>query len=34
MDYLVEVGTAITDSRNGKVIHLFRCDCGERVWQD
>lgn len=22
------------DSRNGRTIRLFQCECGERVWDD
>jgi hypothetical protein len=24
----------ILDSRRGKIIHLFECPCGERIWDD
>lgn len=25
---------AILDSHTGKTIHLFRCQCGERIWDE
>jgi hypothetical protein len=24
----------VLDPRHGKTIHLYQCDCGERMWND
>jgi hypothetical protein len=24
----------ILDSRNGRTVHLYECECGERIWDD
>jgi hypothetical protein len=26
--------TSILQPRSGKTVKLFRCDCGERIWND
>ncbi len=33
-DRLIEVGTPICHPQTGNIIRLYRCDCGERVWNE
>jgi hypothetical protein len=30
----LELVRAIVDSLTGDIVHLFRCQCGERTWQE
>jgi hypothetical protein len=29
-----DLATAFLDSRSGRTIRLYQCECGERVWDD
>jgi RNase P subunit RPR2 len=33
-DILIEAETAISDPQTGNLIRLYRCDCGERIWDE